>query len=161
MDCGYALPLLLILGLLFCFCLSCGTVILYPHSPPLSTILIVPLAQEISYRPATPVLAEFGRRMSQPRLYSWRLRTSRSFPGDIPMRISILLSGALLLPSGLFAQNLLVANQGDHTLLVVDPATRKAIAKVGVDINGHEVTASPDGKYAYVPIYGKIGRAHV
>jgi len=73
------------------------------------------------------------------------------------MRISILLSGALLLPSGLFAQNLLVANQGDHTLLVVDPATRKAIAKVGVDINGHEVTASPDGKYAYVPIYGNSG----
>jgi YVTN family beta-propeller protein len=73
------------------------------------------------------------------------------------MKISLLFSGALLLPSLLGAQNLLVANQGDHTLLIIDPATRKTIAKVGVDINGHEVIASPDGKYAYVPIYGNAG----
>jgi len=62
-----------------------------------------------------------------------------------------------LLPSCVPAQTLLVANQYDHTLIVVDPASRKALATVGVDINGHEVIASPDGKYAYVPIYGNSG----
>jgi DNA-binding beta-propeller fold protein YncE len=73
------------------------------------------------------------------------------------MKISVLFSAALLLPSLLSAQNLLVANQGDHTLLVIDPISRRTISKVGVDINGHEVIASPDGKYAYVPIYGNSG----
>jgi YVTN family beta-propeller protein len=68
-----------------------------------------------------------------------------------------LLSAALVLPSLLHAQNLLVANQGDHTLLVIDPVSQKTLAKVGVDINGHEVIAAPDGKLAYVPIYGNSG----
>ena len=45
------------------------------------------------------------------------------------------------------AQQLLVANQGEHTLVIVDPASRKVISTVGVDINGHEVIASPDGRY--------------
>jgi YVTN family beta-propeller protein len=61
------------------------------------------------------------------------------------------------LPSLLCAQKLLVANQGDHTLLIIDTASRKTVATVGVDINGHEVIASPDGKLAYVPIYGNSG----
>ena len=73
------------------------------------------------------------------------------------MRNSVLFSALLLLPSSATAQTLLVANQYDHTLLIVDPTSRKAIATVGVDINGHEVIASPDGKYAYVPIYGNSG----
>jgi YVTN family beta-propeller protein len=73
------------------------------------------------------------------------------------MKNSLLLSGLFLLASPLSAQHLLVANQGDHTLLIVDPASRKTIATVGVDINGHEVIASPDGKFAYVPIYGNSG----
>jgi len=67
------------------------------------------------------------------------------------------LSALLLLPSCVSAQTLLVANQYDHTLIVVDPVSRKALATVGVDINGHEVIASPDGKHAYVPIYGNSG----
>jgi YVTN family beta-propeller protein len=72
------------------------------------------------------------------------------------MKHAILLCG-LLLPSLLSAQNLLVANQVDHTLLIIDTASRKTLATVGVDINGHEVIASPDGKFAYVPIYGNSG----
>jgi len=65
---------------------------------------------------------------------------------------------ALLLSPGVAsAQELLVANQVDHTLLVIDPASRKTIFTVGVDINGHEVIASPDGRVAYVPIYGNSG----
>lgn len=56
-------------------------------------------------------------------------------------------------PSGL----LVIANQTEHTLLEVDPATGKEIAKVEVGINGHEVTVSKDGRFAYVPIYGNSG----
>jgi DNA-binding beta-propeller fold protein YncE len=53
---------------------------------------------------------------------------------------------------------LLVVNQGDRDLSLVDPAVGKQIATVSVDgVTGHEVAASPDGKTAYVPIYGDSG----
>jgi DNA-binding beta-propeller fold protein YncE len=73
------------------------------------------------------------------------------------MKNSLRLCSLLLLPCMLSAQTLLVANQGDHTLLIIDTASRKTLFKIGVDINGHEVIASPDGKFAYVPIYGNSG----
>ncbi len=57
-------------------------------------------------------------------------------------------------PNGL----LLVANKGDHTLGLIDPAAGKMIATVPEDgVTGHEVVASPDGKRAFVPIYGNAG----
>ena len=53
---------------------------------------------------------------------------------------------------------LLVANQHDHNLSLIDPAAGKQVATVPVDgVTGHEVAASPDGKTAYVPIYGDSG----
>jgi YVTN family beta-propeller protein len=53
---------------------------------------------------------------------------------------------------------LLVANQGDHTLSILDPDAGTIVAKVtSPEIRGHEVTASPDGKLAYLPIYGNSG----
>jgi DNA-binding beta-propeller fold protein YncE len=53
---------------------------------------------------------------------------------------------------------LLVANQGDHDLSLIDPDAGKQVATVPVDgVTGHEVAASPDGKTAYVPIYGDSG----
>ncbi len=73
------------------------------------------------------------------------------------MRSFLLFVSMLIFSSMALAQNLLVANQSDHTLLVINPSTRKTLATVGVDINGHEVIASPDGKLAYVPIYGNAG----
>jgi len=42
-------------------------------------------------------------------------------------------------------------------MLLIDLASRKTIATVGVDINGHEAAVSPDGRYGYVPIYGNSG----
>ena len=69
----------------------------------------------------------------------------------------LLIFSALLLPSLLPAQRLLVANQFNHTLVIIDPESRKTVATVGVDINGHEVITSADGKFAYVPIYGNSG----
>jgi YVTN family beta-propeller protein len=49
---------------------------------------------------------------------------------------------------------LLVANQMEHSVLLVDPMSKQVLATMGVDINGHEVAVSPDGRFGYVPIYG-------
>src|SRR5437660_11734021 len=56
---------------------------------------------------------------------------------------------------------LVVANQKEHTLLLVDPENRRELAKIVVGGNGNEVMASKDGRFAYVPIYGNsgVGRA--
>jgi YVTN family beta-propeller protein len=53
---------------------------------------------------------------------------------------------------------LLVANKSDHTLGIVDPEAGQQVATVAEDATtGHEVAASPDGRLAYVPIYGNSG----
>lgn len=53
---------------------------------------------------------------------------------------------------------LLVANKGEHTLGIIDPVAGKQIATVAENgVTGHEVAASPDGRTAYVPIYGNSG----
>jgi YVTN family beta-propeller protein len=52
---------------------------------------------------------------------------------------------------------LVVANQKEHTLLVVDPDNHRELAKISVGVNGHEVIVSKDGHFAYVPIYGNSG----
>jgi len=52
---------------------------------------------------------------------------------------------------------LLVANQFEHTTLLIDPASRQQLARIVVGVNGHEVAASPDGRFAFVPIYGNSG----
>jgi len=52
---------------------------------------------------------------------------------------------------------LVVANQYEHTTLLVDPETRREVAKIVVGVNGHEVAVSKDGRFAYVPIYGNSG----
>ena len=74
-------------------------------------------------------------------------------------RLAIFFVVCLLLPCSVSAdpraQNLLlVANQMEHSVLVVDPVSKQVLATVGVDINGHEVAVSPDGRFGYVPIYG-------
>src|ERR1700736_6938835 len=58
------------------------------------------------------------------------------------------------------AQNglLLVANKGDNSLGIIDPIAGRQIAEVAEGgVTGHEITTSPDGKLAYVPIYGNSG----
>jgi YVTN family beta-propeller protein len=53
---------------------------------------------------------------------------------------------------------LIVANKGDSSLGIVDPAAGRQLATVPEGgVTGHEVIASPDGKLAYVPIYGNSG----
>src|SRR5579884_3769474 len=66
----------------------------------------------------------------------------------------LLLMAAKAPDSGL----LLVANKGDHALGLIDPSAGQQIAEVPEGgVTGHEVTASPDGRTAYVPIYGNSG----
>jgi len=53
---------------------------------------------------------------------------------------------------------LLVVNKGDRTLSIVDPESGRQLATVPVGgTTGHEVAASPDGRTAWVPIYGNSG----
>lgn len=53
---------------------------------------------------------------------------------------------------------LLVIEKGAASLAVIDPATATVTASVPEGgITGHEVAASPDGRFAYVPIYGNSG----
>ena len=62
--------------------------------------------------------------------------------------------------SGVLAQQprLLVAQKGDASLGIVDVGSGKVIASVPEGgVTGHEVTASPDGRLAYVPVYGNSG----
>jgi YVTN family beta-propeller protein len=78
--------------------------------------------------------------------------------------MSILLVGGLLTatvtggkaPHG----HLLVVNQGDKTMSIVDPLQGIAVATVNeqqTTMHGHEVATSPDGRTAYMPIYGNVG----
>ena len=58
------------------------------------------------------------------------------------------------------AQMLLVANQEDATMSVIDPGTGRTMATVTEGVPGqwaHEVAASPDGRTAYLPVYGNSG----
>ena len=56
---------------------------------------------------------------------------------------------------------LLVANKGAQTLGIIDPESCRQVATVPEDgVTGHEVAASPDGKRAFVPIYGNSGVGH-
>ena len=67
--------------------------------------------------------------------------------------------GVCLVPA-VFAQQsrLLVAEKGAQSLAIIDPASGSVLASVPEGgITGHEVIASPDGKLAFVPIYGNSG----
>lgn len=74
----------------------------------------------------------------------------------------LVMTTSFMIPSGPRSQStaslLLVANKGNHTVSLVDPSAGKQIATVDVKgVTGHELVASPDGKLAYVPIYGDSG----
>jgi YVTN family beta-propeller protein len=72
----------------------------------------------------------------------------------------VLLSAAIPVT---FAQSsrLLVTQKGDRSLAIVDPVAAKVIVSVPEGgTTGHEVIASPNGKLAYVPIYGNSGVGH-
>ena len=67
---------------------------------------------------------------------------------------------SLMVPFSLAQQSqLLVVQKGDKNLAIYDPGTDTIVTQIPVGGNtGHEVTASPDGKMAFVPIYGGLRR---
>jgi YVTN family beta-propeller protein len=68
------------------------------------------------------------------------------------------LIAAFSIPSSTSGGLLLVANKGDRTLGLIDPAALRQIATIAESgVTGHEAIASPDGKRAFVPIYGNSG----
>lgn len=76
-------------------------------------------------------------------------------PGSLLLAVTVALFNPCAARAGGF---LLVANKGDHTMGIVDPAAGQQIATVAEDgITGHELAASLDGRFAYVPIYGSGG----
>jgi len=70
------------------------------------------------------------------------------------------LLGGVLVAVSISAQEgrLLVAQKGEQSLAILDPAAGKVLGAVAEGgVTGHEVIASPDGRMAYVPIYGNSG----
>jgi len=52
----------------------------------------------------------------------------------------------------------LVCNKGDNAMGIIDPVAGRQIAEVlEGGVTGHEIVASRDGRFAYVPIYGNSG----
>lgn len=73
---------------------------------------------------------------------------------------ALLCAGLLSLALATSSQTglLLVANKRDRTLGLIDPDVGRQIAVIGeAGVTGHEVAASPDGRRAFVPIYGNSG----
>ena len=69
-----------------------------------------------------------------------------------------LLTTALLVTTASAQSMLLVANQGDHSVSVIDTADGKRVGTIPENaVTGHEVEITPDGKTAFVPIYGSSG----
>jgi YVTN family beta-propeller protein len=78
------------------------------------------------------------------------------------MRTTALLALALALPAAFPArtQTLLVVNQGNATLSLIDPATNQQIAAIPENtpgVHAHEAAVTPDGRTAFLPIYGSTG----
>ena len=68
--------------------------------------------------------------------------------------VSLLAVGAAQAQDG----RLLVDQKGDRSLAIVDPVAGNVIADVAENgTTGHEVAGSPDGRLAFVPIYGNSG----
>jgi len=66
--------------------------------------------------------------------------------------------GVLMGVSAAGAETLLVANQKDQNLSVIDTSTNKVVGTIPVGgVTGHELAVTPDGKRAFVPIYGDAG----
>jgi|UPI00047CA94C YVTN family beta-propeller protein len=74
--------------------------------------------------------------------------------------LAVVMCGAVVCASAgaAWSETLLVANQKDADLSLIDTASAKVVGTIPVGgVTGHELAISPDGKTAYVPIYGDAG----
>ena len=53
--------------------------------------------------------------------------------------------------------SLLVLEKSDRALAIIDPSSRKVLARVPAGEDPHEIVASDDGHYAYISNYGAFG----
>jgi YVTN family beta-propeller protein len=61
-------------------------------------------------------------------------------------------------PASLHSPELLVVNQTDHSVSFIDPGHPQPAASFDeAAITGHEIAVTPDGRTAFVPIYGDSG----
>jgi DNA-binding beta-propeller fold protein YncE len=83
----------------------------------------------------------------------------RLSPSCTPFLCALVTCGAAVFSASLPAQGLLLVDQkGESSLAIVDAVSGKVLASVAENgITGHEVAASPDGRLAFVPIYGNSG----
>ena len=97
--------------------------------------------------------------------YSEQTMRNDHFLNRLPVSLFVFVLGAFPLLSNAQdsgnsegKQMLLVANQKDRDLSILNPESGQQIALVPENaITGHEVAASPDGRTAFVPIYGNSG----
>jgi YVTN family beta-propeller protein len=69
-----------------------------------------------------------------------------------------LLAASAFVPSPPDAPGFLtIVNQREHSVVLFDLRARAVLSTVEVAVNGHELALSPEGKFAYVPIYGNSG----
>ncbi len=50
-----------------------------------------------------------------------------------------------------------IANQYEHTAVLVDLSSKQPVARIEVGVNGHEVVVDAEHHFGYVPIYGNSG----
>ncbi|HEX4807393.1 MAG TPA: YncE family protein [Bryobacteraceae bacterium] len=94
--------------------------------------------------------------------FDWR-HASAPFALTVAAAFLLLHTQAVSGQSGQEGPELLVANQGDHTMGIVDPRSGQQVAAIPEQdkvVHGHEVIASPDGRTAYLPMYGNVGVGH-
>jgi YVTN family beta-propeller protein len=76
----------------------------------------------------------------------------------LTLPLTLLMMKASATPDTPFKPVLVAANQGDRDVSIIDPVAARQLATVPEGgITGHEVATSPDGRTAYVPIYGSSG----
>jgi YVTN family beta-propeller protein len=76
----------------------------------------------------------------------------------VVLPMTLLMMKASAIPATPATPLLVAANQGDRDVSIIDPVAAKQLATVPEGgITGHEVATSPDGRTAYVPIYGNSG----
>lgn len=80
------------------------------------------------------------------------MRSIRKFLSTRFIIACTLLAAAIPVSNG--QQSLLALSKADHVLAIIDPVTLEIKARIPVGQDPHEVIASPDGRTAYVTIYG-------
>lgn len=75
----------------------------------------------------------------------------------LPSVALLIAAGAHVLRAADSSGFLAIVNQREHSVTLFDLRAQSARGAAEVGVNGHEVVISPDGKSAYVPIYGNSG----